>query len=44
MAWPPLSLPEVLTHPIRGLHNYEGLFMQLTKGKGTIKVYCEVAA
>jgi threonine dehydrogenase-like Zn-dependent dehydrogenase len=37
-------LNRLLTHPVRGLQNYEELFMQLTNGKGTIKVFCEVAA
>jgi hypothetical protein len=27
-----------------GLQNYEELFSQITNGKGSIKVYCEVAA
>jgi threonine dehydrogenase-like Zn-dependent dehydrogenase len=37
-------LNRLLTNPVCGLQNYEELFSQLTNGKGTIKVYCEVAA
>lgn len=37
-------LNRLLTHPVRGLHNYQEMFMNLTNGKDTIKVYCEVAA
>jgi threonine dehydrogenase-like Zn-dependent dehydrogenase len=37
-------LNRLLTHPVRGLHNYEELFLTLTTGKGAIKVYCEIAA
>ena len=36
-------LRELLTHPVSGLENYATLFEHLTNGKGTIKVYCEVA-
>lgn len=36
-------LGRLLTHPIRGLENYKELFDKLTKGKGAIKVFCEVA-
>jgi hypothetical protein len=37
-------LNRLLTHPVRGLQNYEELFIQLTNGKGSIKVFCEIAA
>ncbi len=37
-------LSKLLTHPIKGLENYETLMRTLTEGKGTIKVYCDVAA
>jgi threonine dehydrogenase-like Zn-dependent dehydrogenase len=37
-------LNRLLTHPVKGLQNYEELFMQLTNGQGAIKVYCEIAA
>jgi len=36
-------LGRLLTHPIRGLENYEKLFEQLINGKNAIKVFCEVA-
>jgi threonine dehydrogenase-like Zn-dependent dehydrogenase len=36
-------LGRLLTHPVRGLENYRELFDTLTKTKGPIKVYCEVA-
>jgi len=36
-------LPQLLTHPVKGLENYEQLFHLLLNGKGAIKVYCEVA-
>ena len=36
-------LSRLLTHPVKGLDNYEVLFDHLTSGKGAIKVYCEVA-
>ena len=36
-------LKRLLTHPVKGLENYEELFKKLTNGKGPIKVYCEVA-
>lgn len=36
-------LKRLLTHPVKGLENYEDLFNKLTNGKGPIKVYCEVA-
>jgi glucose 1-dehydrogenase len=36
-------LSRLLTHPIKGLENYEMLFQALLNGNGAIKVYCEVA-
>jgi glucose 1-dehydrogenase len=36
-------LLRLLTHPVKGLENYEELFDNLTMAKGAIKVYCEVA-
>ncbi len=36
-------LARLLTHPVRGLENYEKLFEALTTAKGAIKVFCEVA-
>ncbi len=36
-------LSRLLTHPVRGLENYQELFKQLTNGNGAIKVFCEVA-
>lgn len=36
-------LDRLLTHPVRGLENYQQLFAQLTNGKNAIKVFCEVA-
>ena len=36
-------LTRLLTHPVRGLENYEELFAKLTNGNGAIKVFCEVA-
>ena len=36
-------LGQLLTHPIKGLGNYEQLLDTLTKAKDAIKVYCEVA-
>ncbi len=36
-------LSRLLTHPVKGLDDYEALFDHLTSGKGAIKVYCEVA-
>jgi len=36
-------LPQLLTHPVKGLENYEQLFHLLLNGNGAIKVYCEVA-
>jgi len=34
----------LLTHPVKGLENYQELFKKLTNGNGAVKVYCEVAA
>ncbi len=36
-------LQRLLTHPVKGLENYEELFAKLTNGNGAIKVFCEVA-
>jgi threonine dehydrogenase-like Zn-dependent dehydrogenase len=36
-------LARLLTHPVRGLENYQELFDTLTTAKGAIKVFCEVA-
>jgi len=36
-------LGRLLTHPVRGLQNYQELFHYLTNGNGAIKVYCQVA-
>src|SRR5262249_18619417 len=36
-------LPQLLTHPVKGLENYGQLFHLLLNGNGAIKVYCEVA-
>jgi threonine dehydrogenase-like Zn-dependent dehydrogenase len=36
-------LKQLLTHPVKGLENYEELFEKLTAAKGAIKVFCEVA-
>ena len=33
----------LLTHPVKGLENYEVLFQALLNGNGAIKVFCEVA-
>lgn len=33
----------LLTHPIKGLENYQALMQTLTESKGAIKVFCEVA-
>lgn len=33
----------LLTHPVKGLENYEELLEKLTVAKGAIKVFCEVA-
>jgi len=36
-------LSQLLTHPVRGLENYQELFAKLTNPNGAIKVFCEVA-
>jgi len=36
-------LTRLLTHPVKGLENYQELFAKLTNGNGAIKVFCEVA-
>jgi threonine dehydrogenase-like Zn-dependent dehydrogenase len=36
-------LQRLLTHPVRGLENYQQLLDTLTMAKGAIKVYCEIA-
>ena len=36
-------LERLLTHPVKGLENYAELFEKLTKAKGAIKVFSEVA-
>ncbi len=36
-------LKRLLTHPVKGLGNYQELLDKLTTAKGAIKVYCEVA-
>jgi threonine dehydrogenase-like Zn-dependent dehydrogenase len=35
-------LARLLTHPVRGLENYEQLFAHLANPNGAIKIYCEV--
>jgi len=37
-------LAKLLTHPVRGLENYEKLIKTLTEAKDAIKVFCEVAS
>jgi threonine dehydrogenase-like Zn-dependent dehydrogenase len=37
-------LGRLLTHPVKGLENYETLLKTLTEAKGAIKVYCEVTS
>jgi threonine dehydrogenase-like Zn-dependent dehydrogenase len=37
-------LERLLTHPVKGLENYQELFEKLTKAKDAIKVFCEIAA
>jgi len=37
-------LGRLLTHPVRGLENFAQLFETLERGKGVIKVFCEVSA
>jgi glucose 1-dehydrogenase len=36
-------LGRLLTHPVKGLENYQELFAKLNSGNGAIKVFCEVA-
>ncbi len=36
-------LRKLLTHPVKGLENYDLLMKTLTETKGAIKVFCEVA-
>jgi threonine dehydrogenase-like Zn-dependent dehydrogenase len=36
-------LSQLLTHPVKGLGNYEELFDKLLTAKGAIKIFCEVA-
>jgi threonine dehydrogenase-like Zn-dependent dehydrogenase len=36
-------LGRLMTHPVRGLDNWRGLFDTLSNGHGAIKVFCEVA-
>ncbi len=36
-------LSKLLTHPVKGLENYEELIRTLTETKAAIKVFCEVA-
>ena len=36
-------LSRLLTHPVKGLENYQQLFELLVNAKGAIKVFCEVA-
>jgi threonine dehydrogenase-like Zn-dependent dehydrogenase len=36
-------LKRLLTHPVKGLANYEELFEKLLNAKGAIKIFCEVA-
>lgn len=35
-------LSRLLTHPVRGLENYEKLFETLSTARGAIKVYCDI--
>ena len=42
LQWPGW-LPKFLTHPVKGLENYQELIRSLTEAKGAIKVFCEVA-
>lgn len=37
-------LRRLLTHPVKGLENHGEMMRMLTEAKGSIKVYCEVAA
>jgi threonine dehydrogenase-like Zn-dependent dehydrogenase len=36
-------LGNLLTHPVKGLENYQELFTELTNPNGAIKVFCQVA-
>ena len=36
-------LGNLLTHPVKGLDNYQELFKKLTNPNGAIKVFCQVA-
>ncbi len=36
-------LSRLLTHPVKGLENYQELFDTLTGAKGAVKIFCEVA-
>ncbi|HXH13551.1 MAG TPA: glucose dehydrogenase, partial [Alphaproteobacteria bacterium] len=36
-------LKRLLTHPVKGLENYQELFANLASTTGAIKVFCEVA-
>jgi threonine dehydrogenase-like Zn-dependent dehydrogenase len=36
-------LSQLLTHPVKGLGNYEELFDKLLTARGAIKIFCEVA-
>ena len=36
-------LKRLLTHPVKGLDNYQELFDKLLNAKGAIKIFCEVA-
>src|SRR5262249_22511286 len=36
-------LKRLLTHPVKGLENYQELFDKLLSAKGAIKIFCEVA-
>ncbi len=42
LEWPGW-LSKLLTHPVKGLENYQELINTLTNAKGAIKVFCEVA-
>ncbi|MGP6156790.1 MAG: glucose 1-dehydrogenase [Vulcanimicrobiaceae bacterium] len=43
LTWPGW-LRKLLTHPVRGLANYEQLVRELTSGKDVIKVFCEMTS
>ncbi|MCE5307427.1 MAG: glucose 1-dehydrogenase [Acidobacteriales bacterium] len=36
-------LGRLLTHPVRGLENYQELFARLANPQGAIKIYCQIA-